>query len=375
MSESKAVLISVAETKDCSRQILDLGAALAEMSNYHELPELLYHFLNPILPIDWIAVFTFTSNPHGSPAYEFLTYNDSLAEGWWEMHVSLLAQDFFHQHLMSLPACTVVTATDAFDPQNESHLQFLELASKQMGAMQVMGGYPVKQADAICGVVVYRRDIQHLFSEEEKRLLQTLLPMLACTMKLFPIHLQSKFELQAAEDLLFEKDSSVLLLDHNLDPIFVPVGFREWLEPHFKSNWTEQIPSPILHWILRVVAPGRRLNVSAVPFFQHYSNSHGSVYLKATVLRGVLNQPILQIQVRVVVRIRDFSPLRKLGLTAREIDVLSCLPKGCTNRQIGEELGIKPVTVKKHLANISEKLDVQGKTEILSVALQLLRKV
>ncbi|GAB4295638.1 MAG: hypothetical protein Kow0090_10590 [Myxococcota bacterium] len=66
----------------------------------------------------------------------------------------------------------------------------------------------------------------------------------------------------------------------------------------------------------------------------------------------------------------DFSCLEKNNFSKREVEVLGLLPLGYTNKQIASALGIKEVTVKKHLRNIANKLEAYGKTEILYKALQ-----
>jgi ATP/maltotriose-dependent transcriptional regulator MalT len=48
-------------------------------------------------------------------------------------------------------------------------------------------------------------------------------------------------------------------------------------------------------------------------------------------------------------------------LTERELDVVGLLSRRLTNNEIGEELFISPITVKNHIANISEKLGVSGR--------------
>jgi DNA-binding NarL/FixJ family response regulator len=51
------------------------------------------------------------------------------------------------------------------------------------------------------------------------------------------------------------------------------------------------------------------------------------------------------------------------GLTPREIEVLEQVATGATNRAIGQILGISENTVKIHLRNILEKLDVQNRVQ------------
>ncbi|HZO76380.1 MAG TPA: response regulator transcription factor [Ktedonobacteraceae bacterium] len=58
----------------------------------------------------------------------------------------------------------------------------------------------------------------------------------------------------------------------------------------------------------------------------------------------------------------DPAPRRSV-LTAREIELLSCLVEGLSNRQIAEKLHVEMKTVKNHLTNIYSKLQVQNRLE------------
>lgn len=59
------------------------------------------------------------------------------------------------------------------------------------------------------------------------------------------------------------------------------------------------------------------------------------------------------------------------ALTARELDVLRLLARGLRNKEIAARLFISERTVNFHLANIYQKLNVSGRTEALSKALEL----
>ena len=48
-------------------------------------------------------------------------------------------------------------------------------------------------------------------------------------------------------------------------------------------------------------------------------------------------------------------------LTDRELDVMRLLARRLTNNEIGEELFISPITVKNHVAHITDKLGVSGR--------------
>lgn len=56
------------------------------------------------------------------------------------------------------------------------------------------------------------------------------------------------------------------------------------------------------------------------------------------------------------------------ALTTREIEVLRLLAKGYTNRQIAEQLGISPRTAEGHRANLSGKLGLRSRVELVEYA-------
>ncbi|MNC31087.1 Transcriptional regulatory protein DegU [compost metagenome] len=58
------------------------------------------------------------------------------------------------------------------------------------------------------------------------------------------------------------------------------------------------------------------------------------------------------------------------ALTAREKEILGCVSSGSTNREIGATLGISEHTVKNHLKNILQKLQLQNRTQLTRYALE-----
>ncbi len=64
------------------------------------------------------------------------------------------------------------------------------------------------------------------------------------------------------------------------------------------------------------------------------------------------------------------SGMSKDSLTGRELDVLSLLAQGKSNKDIGRNLFIGETTVKSHLRSIFTKLNVLSRTEALTVASQ-----
>lgn len=57
-------------------------------------------------------------------------------------------------------------------------------------------------------------------------------------------------------------------------------------------------------------------------------------------------------------------------LTTRELSVLRLVAEGCSNRSIGEQLGLSALTVKSHLARISRKLGTGDRAGLVAIALR-----
>ncbi len=57
-------------------------------------------------------------------------------------------------------------------------------------------------------------------------------------------------------------------------------------------------------------------------------------------------------------------------LTVQEMRVLELLPRGLTNREIGDRLGIGENTVKTHVRNLMRKLDARDRVEAAAIAMR-----
>ena len=67
----------------------------------------------------------------------------------------------------------------------------------------------------------------------------------------------------------------------------------------------------------------------------------------------------------------DDSPVARLGLTPRELEVLLLVAEGRTNRVIGETLFMSEKTASVHVSRILAKLGVSGRVEAAAVAHRL----
>lgn len=74
------------------------------------------------------------------------------------------------------------------------------------------------------------------------------------------------------------------------------------------------------------------------------------------------------IAARVAERLAD--RIRQPELSARELDVLRLVAQGLGNKQIAQQLDIAVGTVKVHVANLLQKLEAQGRSEAIAIAVR-----
>ncbi len=63
-------------------------------------------------------------------------------------------------------------------------------------------------------------------------------------------------------------------------------------------------------------------------------------------------------------------PTERPDLTVRELGVLRLVADGCSNRAVGEHLGLSALTVKSHLARISRKLGTGDRAALVAISIR-----
>lgn len=67
----------------------------------------------------------------------------------------------------------------------------------------------------------------------------------------------------------------------------------------------------------------------------------------------------------------NVTPATKIRLTPRENDVLICLCRGQSNKDIARNLGLQDVTIKLHVRSICRKLEVTNRTQAVLKSFEL----
>ena len=117
----------------------------------------------------------------------------------------------------------------------------------------------------------------------------------------------------------------------------------------------------LLKEVIRAGASGYVVNRAAQEDLIHAIRvvARGDLYVHPTMTRALFAEPSPTATPKV-------SEIETL--TMREIDVLQLLAKGHTNRQIAEQLSLSPRTVEGHRANLSAKLGLHSRVELVEYA-------
>jgi DNA-binding CsgD family transcriptional regulator/GAF domain-containing protein len=231
------------------------------------------------------------------------------------------------------------------------------------------------EAELICPVavhpqsrimfVLFHRD-RGDFGERDRALLNLLQPHLSQAYWNARAFTNLRNELRMARRLVEVLDCGLVVLSSKGTVRLITEQARKWLQDYFETPRLQSnlLPVTLKEWVVnQQTSLGRRDPVPALlrPLVLAREN-------RKLVIRLILeaDQTLLVFdEQRTTV---DPTSLEPLGLTRREAEVLSWVAEGKTNSDIGQILGASPLTVKKHLERIFQKVGVENRTAAAAVA-------
>ena len=94
-------------------------------------------------------------------------------------------------------------------------------------------------------------------------------------------------------------------------------------------------------------------------------------WLALKITKPKIKEIIIEKEVRENNQTIDEKKIAELGLSSRELEILTLLARGMSNQEIGNDLFISLSTVKTHTSNVFEKLNVKRRTQAIETARQL----
>ncbi len=155
-------------------------------------------------------------------------------------------------------------------------------------------------------------------------------------------------------------EQAVLVVDANGRVQFITPRATHLLERYFPADQTGRLPEPIK----KLLEPWRSTRAS-------FDQSCGTLVIRLIADPGVSESAMVLLEERRAAG--DYEPLRKLGLSERETEVLYWMSEGKSNPEIGIIVGAAAATVKKHAENLYNKLGVDNRAAATRMAVDCLQ--
>jgi DNA-binding NarL/FixJ family response regulator len=343
--------------------ILKLNKALFNVDSLEDFLEQIREPLRKAIFFDW-SCFFLAGNFDSPPA---MITKDTPHFSWEKIHPMITAEDMNASILFRALPGEIFLSQNMTGTGREGDQHTLELIYAKSGyrfsqhvILAVINGFRLFMS-------MFRRDKP--FNLDSVRALNLLVPTLTtCAQSLLSIRISGS-ERILLSGLKITPDFKYILLDNNLEATGLPESTREFLIEHFHGPFVRELPELLRKWLDTFLKTDCKLKNKSEENTVFYSDE-GSIVCTLNFLEDSSGSSKYLAVLEHQRGTDDFTHLEGLGLTRQEVRILANLYAGKTNMQIGENLGIKEITVRKHLQNIGGKLHATGRAEILAKAIE-----
>lgn len=213
------------------------------------------------------------------------------------------------------------------------------------------------------------------FDEHDRSLLGVLMPHLRQAYENAAVVTELSDELARAYNVLDRIDRGVVALDEEARVLSASPAAARFSVDHFPSDreasLARKLPADLLDWAkVQIAALRQEGDRSTRPQPLIKDGPHGRL-----VVRTISDQtPGRYLLTMHLARpLESATALEALGLTKREAEVLRWMIEGKSNPEISALVGISVRTIDKHAQNLYAKLEVGGRSEAITHALEWLR--
>jgi len=220
-----------------------------------------------------------------------------------------------------------------------------------------MGVCLAPPGEAFYAVVVSRGE--RSFSERDRQLLDLLRPYIAQAhgnaMTLARLRREAEGR-EASERCLSQ--SAIIMEAGGRRILRCPNRAEAWLREYFgEGPRGGRLPEPLDLWVKQIASPDANAPPARRTLVRERAGCRLLLRLRRADAEG---------RVAVVMEARSVpneGMAGRLGLTSRQLAVLLEIEKGKTNQEVATALSISPLTVRKHLENIFERLGVASRAQ------------
>lgn len=173
----------------------------------------------------------------------------------------------------------------------------------------------------------------------------------------------------------------ILILNKRIEPIFINQRAKELIEslgdqgPLFEDSFF--LPREVKEDCLKLVEALEHGEIIPLPKNRVtlFSPQHHFSFRSQVVHQnfGIECQTLLMVSIEKLnwMNIDEKALQETYQLTGREIEIVTCVVEGLKNAEIADRLFISEVTVKKHIQNIFEKMEINNRTSLIQKILLL----
>jgi len=363
---SLTAMLSPSQKEKTAEAVLKLHAAILEINDYREFPIIIESIIKQLFPIDWMGVGIFCESKED---YNVVT-NPALPFDWHKNYIEIYEIDRIRKVTHSLPVGGSYIYHQAPNPNSDTEKQLLEIIKKHTDTSQFLTMHCAKTDAFDSSMGIYRTDDKFGFTRDDKEILDYLSPVIVSITHTMILHSELDFKRAALDNLFNIHPTLSIIFNDRLALVEIPLETEKFLNRHLSGGSRHAIPAPIRKWIKTVIAPEGYLQPNTGPWEMALSLPDMELVCKAYAIVTEMNQLALLVRLFPHHRSMEFDPLAAEGLTPKEIEAISYLPLGYSNKQIAIAMGIKEVTAKKHLKNAALKLEAKGRTETLYQAIK-----
>lgn len=350
--------------------VIRVATALTSSLNLKEVLSTSYEALAPLLAADYAAICV--SKPDMPTAYDWVV--EKIPKAFFARYAELADGDFVRLAVMKSPN-KVLRDSEMLPRAALKRSTFYRYCRElQMPLEYVMAVLLDVGREWHGGFTLYRESPRRPFSNRERRLLQSLTPALASTVRNCRMVAEMKERGELLETLFHHVGLEKLVLVPRGPELMRTDGFTplmmRWFAP-MELN-ARGLPSVLMERLERLAAlqrpfgfgedcwqrqaADRALRVTFIPVPETNGRRAWALCMEEVLKRVPMPQEWLKL----------FTP--------RELEVLEWMLRGVENQSIAEQLGMSINTVKTHQKHIYAELSVPNRAKLVIAAQEALRR-
>lgn len=228
-------------------------------------------------------------------------------------------------------------------------------------------GMPLRFNNQMIGAIgVFRSKEEEIFTPKDYELLNCIYDYICYSLNEYIKSMHLKNECQIFKNSIYSLPIGLIILNKSMNILSCNELAKNYCLDILNSTFYADPAREVVHNILPNI-PFHSMNSASVIYYEleGYTIKITSSIIPS-IYNGLETYYVLNIVKKSSTELKDFNELvSSYNLTNRETEILELLSMGLTNKEIASQLFISTHTVRTHMDNIFNKLDVSSRTAVL----------